>query len=531
MNRLAAFARALLFLAAAVPIAAATLALLIAGWIATALSSVTPLVVPVLIAFRGGVGALAAADAALARSLLGIDAHPRLTSGGAGYWRRGLAVLADPSFWRQQVYLALRMTVGFAVAIGELALLAAALGSIAFPIWYRWSNLHFWSWRVDTLPRSLVLVPIGLVGLVLAVGLAQLFATTFGRIAQGLLGSSADRPPAPLALASRRRALAGHAAVSTGIGLLLVLVWALTGGGYVWPEWALLPLALVLAGHGWVELVDERPELRRDRGFAIHAGISASLLAFFVAVWALTTRGYFWPVWPALAFALLLIIHRVAEYATRRGRLVQRVGVLEHTRAAAVGAQEAELRRIERDLHDGAQARLVALGMSLGLAEQRFASDPQSAQQLVTEARLGVGEALRELRDLARGIHPPVLSDRGLGAALETLVDRSALPVSVSVDLAARLPDSVETAAYFVAAEAIANASKHSGASRIEIEVHCAQKRLTVTVFDDGTGGADATGSGLTGLRHRVEALDGTLVVTSPAGGPTTIRAELPCES
>jgi signal transduction histidine kinase len=319
--------------------------------------------------------------------------------------------------------------------------------------------------------------------------------------------------------------------VSTGVGLLLVLIWTLTGGGYFWPEWALLPLALVLAIHAWVELVDDRARRRAARAFAIHAGIAAALLAFLVLTWALTTRGYFWPVWAALGLVLTLIVHRIAAYATRGSRLTQRVDVLEQTRAGAVNAQEAELRRIERDLHDGAQARLVALGMSLGLAEQKFASDPESAQQLVAEARLGVGEALRELRDLARGIHPPVLSDRGLGAALETLADRSAVPVTVSVELEERLPDAVETAAYFVAAEALANASKHSGASRIEIDVRRDLDRLMVAVFDDGAGGADATGGGLTGLRRRVEALDGTLVVSSPEDGPTTIRAELPCAS
>ena len=531
MNRVLPFARVLVFLAAALPIGAATLAVLIAGWTATAVLSVTPLVVPVLIAFRRAIGLLAAADAALARSLLGVDARPRIASGGSGYWRRGSAVLRDGGFWRQQVYLVLRMTLGFALAVGELSLLAAALGSVACPAWYRWSDLRFGSWHVDTLSRSLVLVPAGVVGLVVAVLLARLSAASFRRLARSLLDGGAQAPVAPVARATRRRALAIHAAVSMGLGLLLVLFWALTGGGYFWPEWALLPFALALAIHAWVELVDERARLRAARAFAIHAGIAVALFAFLVLAWALTTRGYFWPVWPALGLALTLVVHRIAAYVTRGSRLTQRVDVLEQTRAGAVNAQEAELRRIERDLHDGAQARLVALGMSLGLAEQKFASDPESAQQLVAEARLGVGEALRELRDLARGIHPPVLSDRGLGAALETLADRSAVPVTVSVELEERLPDAVETAAYFVAAEALTNASKHSGASRIEIEVRRELDRLKVAISDDGAGGADAEGGGLTGLRRRVEALDGTLAVSSPAGGPTTIRAELPCAS
>jgi signal transduction histidine kinase len=528
MNRFFAFARALLFLAAALPIGAATLALMIAGWTATAVLSVTPLVVPVLMGFRRATGLLAAADAAFARSLLGVEARPNTASGGTGYWRRGWAVLADSGFWRQQVYLVLRMTLGFALAVAEFTLLAASLGSIAYPAYYRWSDLHLRSWRVDTLPRSLVLVPIGIVGLAVAILLARLFAGVFGRLARLLLNSEPEHPRAPLARAARRRALVANASASAGIGIVLALVWALTGRGYVWPEWALLPLALVLTIHGWIELVEERAVLRRARGLAIHAGVAAALVVFLVLTWALTTRGYFWPVWPALGFALTLGIHWAAARSTRLSR---RVGVLEHTRAGAVDAQETELRRIERDLHDGAQARLVALGMSLGLAEQKLASDPASAQQLVAEARLGVGEALRELRDLARGIHPPVLSDRGLGAALESLADHSAIPVIVSARLDERLPDAIETAAYFVAAEALANAAKHSGASRIEIDARHEAQRLQITVSDDGTGGADAQGSGLTGLRRRVEALDGTLAVSSPEGGPTNIRAELPCAS
>src|SRR3954452_8773362 len=189
MNRVLAFARVLVFLAAALPIGAVALALLIAGWTATAVLSVTPLVVPVLIGFRRATGLLAAADAALARSLLGVDARPSTASGGAGYWRRGKAVLTDGAFWRQQVYLVLRMTLGFALAVGELSLLAAALGSVAYPVWYRWSDLRFGSWHVDTLPRSLVLVPMGLVGLAVAIVLAQLFAAMLGRLARGLLGS------------------------------------------------------------------------------------------------------------------------------------------------------------------------------------------------------------------------------------------------------------------------------------------------------------------------------------------------------
>jgi signal transduction histidine kinase len=249
------------------------------------------------------------------------------------------------------------------------------------------------------------------------------------------------------------------------------------------------------------------------------------------AIWAVTTRGNFWPGWVLLGIGSPLVVHYLVVRSQKRDRLTRRVETLETTRAGAVEEQDAELRRIERDLHDGAQARLVALGLSLGMAEQKFRSDPEAAEKLVAEARAGVAEAIRELRDLSRGIYPPVLADRGIGAALETLADRSPLPTAVSVDLTERPSAAVETAAYFVAAEALANATKHSGARRIEISVERRDAGLQVAVTDDGRGGADASGSGLVGLRRRVEALDGTLTVDSPEGGPTTIRAELPCAS
>jgi signal transduction histidine kinase len=205
--------------------------------------------------------------------------------------------------------------------------------------------------------------------------------------------------------------------------------------------------------------------------------------------------------------------------------------VLETSRAGAVDAQEAELRRIERDLHDGAQARLVALGMNLGMAEQKLETDPEAVRDLLAEARRGAGEALEELRDLARGIHPPILTDRGLEAALAALTVRSALPVTISVDVPERLPAPVETAAYFVVTESLANVSKHAEASRVVVQIKVDDGLLVVEVVDDGRGGADASGNGLTGLRQRVEVLDGALRVASPIGGPTTVRAELPCGS
>jgi len=209
--------------------------------------------------------------------------------------------------------------------------------------------------------------------------------------------------------------------------------------------------------------------------------------------------------------------------------LAARVEQLTETRAGAVSAASAELHRIERDLHDGAQARLVALAMDLGMAEERFDRDPEGARELVGEARDEAKRALAELRDLARGMRPALLAERGLGPAIDELAARSPIPARASVDVPRHPPHSVETAAWFVVSEALANAAKHSGASRVTVRVSAHGGALHVEVADDGRGGADAAGSGLTGLARRVEALDGSLRIDSPPGGPTLIRAELPC--
>ena len=208
--------------------------------------------------------------------------------------------------------------------------------------------------------------------------------------------------------------------------------------------------------------------------------------------------------------------------------LVERVDELTRTRRGALDVQAHELRRIERDLHDGAQARLVALTMQLGRAEARLNDNPEAAE-LVREARGEAKEAIAELRDLARGIAPPVLADRGLPAAAEAIAGRSAIRASVDAKIERRPPPVVETAAYFVIAESLTNAAKHAGPeARAHVSIRDGSDQLTLEITDDGRGGADPAGSGLTGLRHRVEALDGALTVTSAEGHGTIIRAVLP---
>jgi signal transduction histidine kinase len=214
-----------------------------------------------------------------------------------------------------------------------------------------------------------------------------------------------------------------------------------------------------------------------------------------------------------------------------RSQLEERVEVLAQTRAGAVDAAAAELQRIERDLHDGAQARLVALALDLGMAEDRFDRDPEGARELVEKARAEAKLAMGELRDLARGIRPALLAERGLGEAIGALAARTPLPTSVQIDLDGRLPAPVELAAYFTVAEALTNAVKHAQARSAKVHLWRDDGRLRIEVRDDGHGGADPAGHGLDGLHKRLAALDGTLAIASPRGGPTVLYAEVPCAS
>ena len=210
--------------------------------------------------------------------------------------------------------------------------------------------------------------------------------------------------------------------------------------------------------------------------------------------------------------------------------LAGRVQRLTRTRADAVDAATAELRRLERDLHDGAQARLVALGMSLRAAERLIPTAPDAAVALVAEARETSVKVLDELRSLVRGICPPVLADRGLADAIRALALDTPLAIEVDIDLPGRPDRPVETACYFAVAEALANAVKHSGARQVQVRIQHADARLRITVIDDGCGGADPQrGSGLLGLERRLGTFDGVLAVSSPAGGPTIIAIEVPC--
>jgi len=298
------------------------------------------------------------------------------------------------------------------------------------------------------------------------------------------------------------------------------------------------------------------------------AGFVVAVVLWSVALWAVTFPLYWWALphdalpqvagdgdglaldtWPlALAVgACGLVVLAVAPwvcslFAQGQARLARvllgpgaaaaRVGELTRTRAAAVDAQTVELRRIERDLHDGAQARLVAATIDLGLAQERLDDDPAEARRLVEAAQAETKEAIGDLRRLVSGIAPAVLADRGLDAALSGLVASCRIPVSLDVLLPKRLPEAVEVAAYFVVAESLTNVQKHAEATTASLQARVEDGWLVVGVTDDGSGGAAASpGSGLDGLAARIAALDGRLLVTSPPGGPTAVRAEIPCVS
>jgi signal transduction histidine kinase len=231
---------------------------------------------------------------------------------------------------------------------------------------------------------------------------------------------------------------------------------------------------------------------------------------------------------------LLLRAHAWAAaslLAPTREAMTAQVGQLAESRSQAVDASASELRRIERDLHDGAQARLVSLGMNIGFAEQVLRDNPDLALNLLAEARASSGQALTELRTLVRGIHPPVLAERGLDGAVQALTVSLPLPVDLHIELAGRPSAPVESAVYFAIAEGLANLVKHSGANRAWVQVEYHSGKLVAIVGDNGTGGASLRpGGGLRGVERRLAAFDGVLALTSPVGGPTVVTMELPCE-
>ncbi|MFF5182917.1 sensor histidine kinase [Streptomyces sp. NPDC000345] len=434
--------------------------------------------------------------------------------GGSGARRRRLpAALVEPlsgRHWRELAYVLLGFPLSVALFVFTVTMLSVGAGLLV----------------------TFLGIP------VLAAGLAA--CRGFGAVerarARGLLGLEV-RDPEPL----RVRGKDGRAGVMAWMGAVLrsgvswrhalfVLVqfpWAVFSFCVtltVWVVgWTMLTYPLwfwifpMYGGQGGLQLYgDDQHRVYLDNPFEITVTASVGLLVTLATPWIVR----------ALTTVDRLLVHGLLGPS----RLASRVVELESDRGVVVDTAAADLRRIERDLHDGAQARLVALAMDLGLAKEKLREDPRAAARMVDEAHGEVKTALQELRDLARGIHPAVLTDRGLDAALSAVASRCAVPVRVEVDLGSSRPvAAIEGIAYFTVSELLQNVSKHSGARSASVDVWRVEDRLMVQVVDDGAGGADASGgSGLAGLAERLEAVDGILVVDSPAGGPTRVTAELP---
>ena len=377
-----------------------------------------------------------------------------------------------------------------------------------------------------------VAVPFG-VGVPLELALLALVRafTGFHRVrAARILGAPVERPYRPRVergLVARLKRAAGDPATWRDLAWLPL-------DATVGVVLRLASLALLLAGLGllafplfWAALPAPADPL-----WVGAVPVSDQASANLVPLEGVAVLLLWWGLSPRLV-RLDALLTRALLAPTQRSRLATRVRELAQTRAETVDTQAAELRRIERDLHDGVQARLVALGMSLGMAEEVVASDPQAARGLLADAQRATGQALAELRQVVRGIHPPVLADRGIDGAVRALALRIPLPTEVEIALPdGGLPPPVESAVYFAVAEALANVIKHGEATRAWVRLRHADGRLSVEVGDDGKGGADPSGgTGLRGIQRRLAPFDGTLELASPPGGPTVLTMELPCES
>jgi signal transduction histidine kinase len=434
-------------------------------------------------------------------------------------------LFVSAQFWKSLVFLVLGLPLGFVYFTVLVTLLSVGVG---------------------TLP-----IGIGLVVLAFVPPLVLFGAQVERRRVAFLLGDTSLSPQAPsLAVPLQGLREFGRQPLSLrGLGTLLQRSWTRAHERATWrsllyllllyplgtletvlgTQYMVFTIHLALAVFNWAVPGKHRTAESYQTLFGIHAdSVPTALLFTLVAILLLIAGIYLvvglthmhralagWLLWPSAA--------------ERQAQLEARIHALDESRARMLDAALMERQRIERDLHDGAQQRLVALAMDLGMAREKFAAHPEVAQELITQAHEEAKRALAELRDLVRGIHPAVLSDRGLDPALSALAARSPVPVTVNIDLQERLPAAVESTAYFVVAEALTNIAKHSGASQATVEVRCVGDLLLLDISDDGKGGAEpARGTGLAGIADRVTALDGRFTLTSPPGGPTQVHTELP---
>ncbi|MBB5774525.1 sensor histidine kinase [Nonomuraea jabiensis] len=304
----------------------------------------------------------------------------------------------------------------------------------------------------------------------------------------------------------------GYHLLSPFVGFVAAVLVGLAWGGAIVGLMSFLPQKLQSP-----PMEFETFDLRDGRVVAIYIAIGLMLLLLA----------------PVLARGMAALDLSVAHtlLGPSRSELGQRIETLTESRAGVIDAADAERRRIERDLHDGAQQRLVSLAMNLGLARATLTDLPEPAREAIEQAHEEAKQALKELRDFVRGLHPAVLNDQGLDAALSGVAARAPFPVKLHVDIERRATPTIEAVAFFIVSEALTNIAKHAAATKAEVSVRRERERLHVLVYDDGCGGARLDGgTGLRGLAQRIDSVDGSLRLSSPLGGPTTIEVELPCE-
>ena len=379
---------------------------------------------------------------------------------------------------------------------------------------------------VTTAALGVAVVGVGLVMLLLLVPLTAQLANAHRVIAGRVLGVAIERPYAPPRSSSPRGLLRTWASDPARwrdyawLWVKITLGWATA-----WVAFGLSLAVLWYAAFPFVYWVT--PDGAFDMNYGIYQ-LDSQAESFIEWIFLPIAFGLWWMLEPPLVHFVAVLDRGML--APSRDQLERRVAHVAQTRAETIDHSAAELRRIERDLHDGAQARLVSLGMTLGLAEQLLATDPDGAARLLAEARDSSSTALGDLRSVVRGIHPPVLADRGLAGAVQALALDLSLPVTVVVTLPGRPPTPIESAMYFAVAECLANVVKHASASRGTVELTWDDGLLRAAVTDDGVGGASLDrGSGLAGVARRLDALDGRMEVVSPVGGPTVVTLEVAC--
>ncbi|NJP66217.1 sensor histidine kinase [Streptomyces spiramenti] len=424
---------------------------------------------------------------------------------GRPAWRTAALVAVGPRTLREGAHLLLNFPVALATFVAAVTLLSLSAG--------------------------LLVTFVGLPLLCLTLVAARGFGFVERARARGLLGS-AVADPAPLRRRDDRRGffpwmgsvLRSGQCWRPTVYTLVHLPWALITFSAVVVLWSAGFSAAAYPLWFWWLPADHRPGINVDGqgGGWIWDSPGEVLLVMVAGAVTLWLAG--WLIRGMAVVDRLLVAGLLGPSSEE-----QRVRQLETGRSQVADSSAADLRRIERDLHDGAQARLVALAMDLGLAKEKLSEDPEAAARMVDAAHGEVKLALRELRDLARGIHPAILTDRGLGPALSAVASRCTVPVRVEVDLTERPAPAIEGIAYYTVSELLQNVSKHSRASGAVLDVWRADDRLLLRVADDGVGGAVTDrGSGLAGLSERLSAVDGMLAVSSPQGGPTTVSAVLP---